>query len=111
MFLYALKAPETRRQNPRRLQVFLDCLKLEGSLEHQAVEFLTNIKQNPHWLQSSLMQFISFQKERTGNGEISYSTIANYYKAMKIFIEMNIDTPIINWKKISRDVPTGKKAR
>jgi hypothetical protein len=57
------------------------------------------------------MQFISFQKERTGNGEISYSTIANYYKAMKIFIEMNIDTPIINWKKISRDVPTGKKAR
>jgi hypothetical protein len=56
------------------------------------------------------MQFISFQKERARNGEISYSTITYYYKATKIFIEMNIDTPIINWKKISRDVPNGKKA-
>lgn len=110
VFLYALKAPESRRQYPRRLKVFLDYLKLEGSLEQQTTEFLTRMKQNPQWLQSSLMQFISFQKERARNGEISCSTIANYYKATKLFIEMNIDTPIINWKKISRGMPSGKKA-
>ena len=45
------------------------------------------------------MQFISFQKERAGLGHISPSTIANYYKATKLFIEMNIDTPVINWKR------------
>ena len=110
IFLYALKAPGTRRQYPRRLKVFLDYLKLEGQLEYQAVEFLTRVRQNPHWLQISLMQFISFQKERVRNGEISYSTITNYYKATKLFIEMNIDTPIINWKKISRGIPAGRRA-
>ncbi len=81
VFLYALKAPETRRQYPRRLKVFLDYLKLEGPLEQQIVEYLTHTKRNPQWLQSSLMQFISFQKERARNGEISCSTINNYYKA------------------------------
>ena len=109
VFLYALKAPETRRQYPRRLKVFLDYMKLEGPIEQQAVQFLTLIKQNSQWLQSFLMQFISFQKERASNHEISYSTIGNYYKATKLFIEMNIDTPVINWKKISRGIPTGKR--
>jgi hypothetical protein len=56
------------------------------------------------------MQFISFQKERARNGEISCSTINNYYKATKLFIEMNFDTPIINWKRISRGIPAGKRA-
>jgi hypothetical protein len=110
VFLYALKAPETRRQYPRQLKVFLDYMKLEGPIEQQAVQFLTLIKQNPQWLQAYLMQFISFQKERANDREISYSTINNYYKATKLFIEMNIDTPIINWKKISRGIPTGKRA-
>jgi hypothetical protein len=110
VFLYALKAPETKRQYPRRLKVFLDYLKLEGPLEHQLKELLTQARQNPQWLQASLMQFVSFQKERAKNGEISYSTISNYYKATKLFIEMNIDAPIINWKKITRGIPSGRKA-
>jgi hypothetical protein len=110
VFLYALKAPETKRQYPRRLKVFLDFLKLQGPIEQQSIQFLTLVKQNPQWLQSSLMQFISFQKERARKGEISYSTINNYYKATKLFIDMNVDTPIINWKKVSRGIPTGKRA-
>src|SRR5438128_981403 len=64
VFLYALKAPETKRQYPSRLKVFLDYLKLEGTLEQQAKEFLSKAKQNPQWAQNSLMQFITFQKER-----------------------------------------------
>jgi hypothetical protein len=55
IFLYALKAPETKRQYPRRLKVFLDFLKLEGTLEHQSKEFLEKAKQNSH----GLMYFIS----------------------------------------------------
>jgi hypothetical protein len=110
IFLYALKAPETKRQYPRRLKVFLDFLKLDGTLEQQSKEFLEKAKQNPQWAQNSIMQFIAFQKERARKGEISYSTIANYYKATKLFVEMNSDTPIINWKRIIRGVPSGRKA-
>jgi hypothetical protein len=110
VFLYALRAPETRRQYPRRAKVFFDFLKLEGPLEGQARDFLSKAKQDPQWAQSSLMQFIVFQKERARAGEISYSTISNYYKATKLFVEMNTDSPIINWKKIARGLPTGRKA-
>ena len=74
-------------------------MKLQGSVEQQSIQCLILVKQNPQWLQFSLMQFKSFQEERARNGEISYSTINNYYKATKLFIEMNIDTPIINGKR------------
>lgn len=39
-FIYALRAPETRRQYPKRLEVFLDYLKLLGSsIEEKANQF------------------------------------------------------------------------
>jgi len=110
IFLYALRAPETKRQYPRRLKVFLDYLGLEGYLEEQAKPFLIKAKQNPQWAQCSLIQFISFQKHRVELGQISPSTIANYYKATKLFVEMNIDAPVINWKRISKGIPTGRRA-
>ncbi|MGH9924774.1 MAG: hypothetical protein ACRD5B_05295, partial [Nitrososphaeraceae archaeon] len=56
------------------------------------------------------MQFIQFQKQRAEHGQISPGTIANYYKATKLFIEMNTDTPIINWKRISKGLPRGRRA-
>ena len=79
VFMYALKAPETKRQYPRRAKVFFDFLKLNEPLEEQAKDFLSKAKQNPQWAQSSLMQFIAFQKERARAGEIAYSTISNYF--------------------------------
>jgi hypothetical protein len=39
VFTYALKAPESRRQYPRRLKIFLDYLRLEGNLKEQAYQF------------------------------------------------------------------------
>src|SRR5215218_9896280 len=54
------------------------------------------------------MSFIEFQKERAKRGEISESTITNYYKATKLFCVMN--DLILNWKKISRELPSGKRA-
>jgi hypothetical protein len=49
---------------------------------------LEKAKQNPQWAQNFIMQFISLQKERARKGEISYSTIVNYYKVTKLFVEM-----------------------
>ena len=110
-FLYALKSPETRRQYPRRLKVFLDFLDLHcGSLDEQALRFLERVTQDHRWFEDRFMDFINFQIERVSRGEISESTIPNYYKATKLFLEMNDESMSINWKKISRGLPRGKQA-
>jgi hypothetical protein len=107
-FLYALKAPESRRQYPRRFKMFLDFLKLQGTIEEQAMEFLIRARQSPEWAQDNLIQFIDYQNERVTRGEISPSTIPNYYRATKLFCEMN--DLILSWKKISRGLAKVRKA-
>jgi hypothetical protein len=109
VFLYALKAPESIRQYPRRLKVFLDYLLLGGGIEEQAIEFVKRVTDNPKWLQDSFMNFVLLQKERVKNKEISEGTIGNYYKAVKLFCEMNFDHPVINWKKVARGMPRARK--
>ncbi|MFZ0511011.1 MAG: hypothetical protein WAM14_05355 [Candidatus Nitrosopolaris sp.] len=109
VFLYALKSPESVRQYPRRLKVFLDYLHLEGGIEEQVIEFVKRVTDNPKWLQESFMNFVLHQKERVKNKEISEGTIGNYYKAVKLFCEMNFDHPVINWKKVVRGMPRARK--
>src|SRR5215475_1476555 len=108
MFRYGLRAPDTRRQYPRRFQYFLDYLKMQGTLDDQAKQFISNARKNPRWAEDSLMSFIEFQKERAARDEISESTITNYYKATKLFCVMN--DLLLNWKKISRGLPIGRRA-
>jgi hypothetical protein len=74
VFTYALKAPESRRQYPRRLKIFLDYLQLEGNLPRQAEQFYLKAVSNQPWVEESLMSFIAYEKERSKNGEISDST-------------------------------------
>jgi hypothetical protein len=83
IFLYALKAPETKRQYPRRFKVFLDFLKLEGTFEEQAKQFLVKARRNPQWVQDNFMQFIAFQIGRARRKEIAESIISNYYKVLQ----------------------------
>ena len=108
LFRYGLRAPDTRRQYPRRFQYFLDFLKMPGILEDQAKQFISNARIDPQWAQQSLMSFIEFQKERVARGEIAEPTITNYYKATKLFCVMN--DLLLNWKKISRGLPIGRRA-
>ena len=63
-FEYALKAPETQRQWPRRLDVFLTFLQLEGQDVNERTNKLYDLIQleGPEWLQSHLIDFIYFQK-------------------------------------------------
>ena len=103
VFTYALKAPESKRQYPRRLKIFLDYLGLEGNLQQQAEQFYLKAIGNHAWVEESLMAFIVYEKERSKKGEISDSTIPNYYRATKLFCEMNDIT--LNWKKIARGLP------
>ena len=102
-FTYALKAPESRRQYPRRFKPFLDYLGLQGTLVEQAKQFWLKAKENTKWAEDGLMLFIQFQKGRANAHEISNSTIPNYYRATKLFCEMN--DIVLNWKKIARGLP------
>lgn len=108
-FLYALKAPESKRQYPKRLEVFLNFINVEGSsLEERLYNRYTKSKTDTEWLQDSLIDFIIFQKERATRGEITDSIIPNYYKPVKLFCDMN--DIIINWKLVTRDMPLGDHA-
>ena len=90
VFMYSLKAAETRRQWPGRLKIFLDFLKLDGTtMGEKAKQFTIKARQDPQWAQENLMKFIAFQIERARRNEISETTISNYYKAAKLFCEMN----------------------
>jgi hypothetical protein len=106
-FMYGLRAPDTKRQYPRRFQYFLNFLQFSGTLEEQAKQFTLKARENPNWAQESLMSFIEFQKERVKRNEISESTITNYYKATKLFCVMN--DLVLNWKKISRGRREGER--
>jgi integrase len=108
VFLYAVKSPESKRQYPRRFKMFLDFLGFDGSLKEQAKEFLRNAKQDPEWVQNSLIQFVSYHNDRAKRGEISVSTIPNYYRATKLFCEMN--DIVLGWKKIARGMARVRKA-
>jgi integrase len=108
-FMYALKAPETKRQYPKRLEVFLDYLQLSGStVEEKTNQFYEFIKQDPKTFQNTLLNYFIFQNERAKKGEISQSTIPNYYKPIKLFCDMN--DIIINWRLVTRGIPKGRHA-
>lgn len=115
MFLYALRAAESKRQYPRRLKVVLDYLKKKSeltgnTLDEQCKEFIIKTKQNPKWANGQLMEFILFQKARVEKGEIVATTIRNYIKAAKLFIDMNSEVPLVNWKRITKSLPPPKNA-
>ena len=109
-FTYALRAPETKRQYPKRLKMFMDFVQIEGDLKPQCKTLKEKIKKDPEWFKVSLIRFFEYQKERARKNDIAFSTISNYYKAIKLFVDMNFDTPIINWKKISKGIPSGRKS-
>src|SRR5215204_164093 len=88
-FLYALKAPDSKRQYPRRLEYFFDYLGLKGTLKEKCFTFYNQAKSDLRYTQHQLMLYIKYQKERAEKGEIAESTINNYYKSIKLFCEMN----------------------
>ncbi len=102
VFTYALKAPESKRQYPRRFKIFLDYLGLKGSLVEQAEQFYLTASKDLKWCEESLMAFVAKR------GEIAECTIPNYNRATKLFCEMN--DIVLNWKKISRGLPHSGKA-
>lgn len=108
-FTYALRAKETQRQYPRRLQVFIQFLGLEGdSIETKTNRLFDLIETNgKNWLENELLKFFTTQNKRAENQEISVETIRNYLKPVKLLCDMN--GIIINWKIISKGILRGNR--
>jgi len=107
-FLYAIKSDATKSKYKNRLKNFFDYLEIPGDLEAKSKSFIVQAnKKGNSWVSANLMKFLSFQKERVERGEITYGTIRNYYKPIKLFLEMN-DIEL-SWKKIARGLPRGRK--
>jgi hypothetical protein len=73
-FTYALKSSEARRQYPKRLKMLSDYLKLSGTLEEQAIEYLNKAQKQENgaqWAQQSIMAFHDFHKKRVRRKELA----------------------------------------
>jgi len=108
LYIYAMKAPMTRDRYQTRLAKFLDFIGMVGAtLEERAKAFAKRGKDDSNWSLYSILKFVQFQKDRVDKKEISGATVRNYVKSIKLFCEM-ADMPI-QWKKITRGLPKGKK--
>jgi hypothetical protein len=116
-FYFALKSKEVKRQYPKLLRLVFDYIIGNEcsfdfsslSLEDKAEIFSNNAQENPEYLQSRIISFIIYQKERIERKEIASGTLHNYIKVIKLFCEMN-NILNINWKLIYRGLPTAVQA-
>ena len=107
-FLYGIKSDATKSKYKRRLKNFFDYLEVQGDLAAQSKLFIAMANQKGNsWISANLMNYLTFQKERVERGEITYGTVRNYYKPIKLFLEMNEIE--LSWKKIARGLPKGRK--
>ena len=84
-FFFALKAPESKRQYPKRFEKFLDYLKLEGTFEDKALSFYKKAIENSQWLTNKLVEFAQYQKQRAQKGEISNQLFQIILKQLNSF--------------------------
>lgn len=82
---------------------------LTGTLEEQAEAFLLNAKKNngAKWIQANILRFATYYKQEIENKKLSAGTLKNCFYGIKLFrTENEDDIPAINWRKISRGLPT-----
>jgi hypothetical protein len=108
-FLYALNSASTKRQYPKRLENFLDFLKMDGETIAKKAIKLYHILQikDRDWIETTLIDYFIYQNKRAASGDISVNTIRNYYKPIKLFFEMN--NILVNWKLISKGIMKGDR--
>jgi hypothetical protein len=110
-FLYALKSPEVRRQYPKLLKIFLDTIKfqLDKPLEERVYLLFQESVAKTKWLETKIIRFVEYQKQRVERKEIAAGTLKNYVKVIKLFCQMNEIENLVLWKKIKIGMPKVKE--
>ncbi|HEY6950366.1 MAG TPA: hypothetical protein VI146_07125 [Nitrososphaeraceae archaeon] len=81
-FLFAFKAKETKRQYPHRLDKFMNFMGLQGNIQEKCLKLYQYANGNVNLLQSNIIRFINFQRERIAYKEPSEGTLHNYIKVL-----------------------------
>ncbi len=109
VFRDSIRSPMTKNRYEKRLDLFFKFIQLDGvTVDGRAKAFASRAKSDLDWVTNEIMTYMRSQKERAEKGEISESTISNYYKPIKLFCEMN--DIMLNWKKITRGLPKGRSS-
>jgi len=101
IFREAVRAEETWLQYERRFWRFLDWV---GETPDS---FLERSRADKNWATVKVIDYIVLQKQRVKKGEISESSVANFKKPVKLFLEMNDVS--LNWKKINKTLPSTRR--
>jgi integrase len=111
-FLFALNSPVTRERYSTRLRSFFVYIGIEGTtMEERCRRFVEKVQESEEngdskWGYACVVNFLQHQKDRCDKKEIAGSTVRGYYKAIKLFTEVN--DILISWSKIKRGLPRGR---
>jgi hypothetical protein len=108
-----MNSPVTRERYSTRLRSFFVHIGIEGTtMEKRCRRFVEKVKEseeengNSKWAYTSVLNFLQHQKNRCDKKEIAGSTVRGYYKAVKLFAEVN--DILLPWSKIKRGLPRGR---
>jgi len=111
-FLFAMNSPVTRERYSTRLRSFFVLIGIEGTtMDERCRRFIEKMKENEKngnskWAYACVVKFLQYQKDRYDKKEIAGSTVRGYYKAIKLFAEVN--DILLPWSKIKRGLPRGR---
>jgi hypothetical protein len=89
-FLYAIPSPVTKRRYRKNIEHFFEFVGIHGSLDDKAKLFMIESKKRgDSGVFANLMKYMTYHKERVERSEIAAASIKNYYKPVKLFLEMN----------------------
>ncbi|MGI0081009.1 MAG: hypothetical protein ACRECH_15475, partial [Nitrososphaerales archaeon] len=89
-FFDAIRSPLTKDRYEHRLDIFFKHAGIEGKdLRERASSFASKAKHDPALATYQINEYMRYQKGRAEKGEIAESTLANFWKPIKLFTEQN----------------------
>ena len=105
-FLDGIKSKSTRSRYVPRFDLFLRTIGMEGRNTRERAKNFALKARDTDWAYNTINQYMRMQRERAEKGEISESTVPNYFKPIKLFCDMNRIT--LPWKNIQKRIPQGR---
>lgn len=106
-FFESIRSPLTKDRYEKRLDLFFRSIKTPGeTLKDRAASFASKARKDSPWATYQINEYMRFQRGRAEKGDIAESTLANFWKPIKLFTEQN--DIMLNWKKITRRIPSGR---
>ncbi len=86
-FLDGIKGKSTKNRYIARFDLFLRNIGMEGDNNKQRSRNFARKARDADWAYNTINQYMRNQRERAERGEISESTVPNFYKPIKLFCE------------------------